>query len=384
MIAKAIKLLTFSDVHLGVRRLNADVMCSNLWEFIFPWLDKVNLVCIVGDLFDTAIGFHDECGAPIVAFINRFLRVCNERGITVRILRGTYSHDRTQPKMLEVLHDKYGFKNDLKYFDKISLEHIPEFDIRVLYVPDDVPFKTAVDAMAHIKELMRTVGWDYVDYAFVHGYFDFVLPKTDKMDKRMVYTEEMYSFVRRRIIVGHVHTPASTPSGMIYYNGSTDRLAQGEEESKGMLFTEDDHKGHVTTTFIKNDKATIFKTFDYSDIESDDHLVNRLREDIDALPSSRCSLFVRVIHPSPEVREALASFVEKTYPRVVFSHRSRKQKDAQDEYRERDMTDVSFDLGPAPTPQDIPMLVIQQLMETKKKFLITEQDVVGMLAELNA
>lgn len=380
---KPLRLLTFSDIHLGIRKLNADVMCNNLASFIFPQLDEVDMVCIVGDLFDTAISFHDECGPAIIAFINRFMRLCDEKNITLRVLRGTFSHDRTQPRLLEVLHSKYKLTNNFGYYDKVSLEYIEQFDMRVLYIPDDAPFKTSAEMMDHVHDLLAALGWDYIDYAFVHGYFDFVLPKTEKMDKKMVFTEEMFSFVRRRIIVGHVHTPAVSQSGLTYYNGSTDRLAQGEEEAKGMLLTHDDGKSHITTTFLKNLKATIFKTFDYTD-KSDDEtfLVKQFDKDIRSLPQDGRSLYVRFIHPSPFIRAAIASYVSSHYPLVVFSDRSRKKSVSDKDDKEKDMTLTQVDILPSPTPSDLPDLVLKQLQENGRTTSLTPHLVSEMLCQL--
>lgn len=380
---KRLRLLTFSDVHLGIRKLNADVMCGNLAAFIFPLLDEVDMVCIVGDLFDTAISFHDECGPAIIAFITRFMRLCDEKNITLRVLRGTFSHDRTQPRLLEALHTKYKLHNNFGYFDKVSLEYIEQFDMRVLYIPDDAPFKTSSELMDHVHELLNTLGWDYVDYAFVHGYFDFVLPKTEKMDKKMVFTEEMFSFVKRRIIVGHVHTPAVSQSGMIYYNGSTDRLAQGEEEAKGMLLTEDDGDKHITTTFLKNKKATIFKTLDYTDTSDDEvFLVKQFETDLQKLPQDGRSLYVRFIHPSPFIRAAIASFVTKHYPCVIFSDRSRKKAASDKDDKEKDTVLAQVDMLPSPTPSDLPELVLQQLLDSGRKTYLTTDLVSEMLEQL--
>lgn len=379
---KPVNLLSFSDVHLGIRRLNADLMCNNLASFIFAQLVNVDMVTIVGDLFDTTIRFQDSSTSPIISFITKFLEICNERNILVRGLRGTITHDYNQMRILGELHQRKKYTNDYAYFDKIFLEYIERFDMRVLYIPDDVPFKSSVEAMEHVRDMMRVRGWDYVDYAFVHGYFDFVLPKTEKMDRRHVYTEEMFDFVRRRILVGHVHTPAVSPSGRIAYNGSTDRLSQGEEEVKGMILTEDDGGDKITMRFLANPKATTFRTFDYSHLDASEAVVNSLAEDIDALPVDNGALFVRVIHPSPEVRGALANFVEIHYPLVQFSHRGIKVPKHEDRYVSKGILPVDTNIPKPPTPDALPHLVMSQLQSSGRKTSLTQDRVAAMLEEL--
>ncbi len=352
-----VQILSFSDCHLGNSRLDSSLMCRSLSQLVFPQMhDQIQLVIISGDLFDSAVGFSDRPASDILAFLIEFLCIAHERQITVRILRGTYSHDRIQSDIIPVLHQTYGFTNDLRYFDKVSLEYIERFDMKLLYIPDDVPYTSSDVVMEDVADQMATLGWDTVDYGVIHGYFQHVLPEHAAAKPKLLYRQDQFYFVTRYVLAGHVHE--GSISGQVIYNGSSDRLCHGEEGPKGLIRI-DDNVTSARVKFIENKNATTFKTLDYSNVEFEQEIVGLLESDIKKLPSDR-TIYVRVLHPKADVCVGLQRWVTKAFPHVKFAHKKPATKSTQSVSEEiESILDVELLLPP--TPETLPNLILQQL-----------------------
>lgn len=372
---KAVKILSFSDSHLGKNKLDPVLMIAHLKETIFPLLPTIQLLIIAGDLFDEGLGLGDASVMQILAFIIELEAECAKYDITVRILRGTVYHDRTQLQTLPAIHNAYKFKNDLRYFDTVSLEYIERFDMRVLYIPDNTPEKTSDDVMAGVKQLMDSAGWDYVDYVIIHAYFAHVIPENVQI-KSKVFRQDQFGFVRRGVLIGHVHQP--NHSGMFIYHGSSDRINQGEEEPKGVLLTTDQGDGKpVSFQFIENKNAFVFRTYDlsrYSEVEKMiDHVENNLSKEDVSKP-----VYIRIQHPDVILRGACLMELKRRHPTVDFTHRSPEKNKPANVQDAREIVDAIL-VKDAPTIDTLPKAVTLYLQQEKAALQLPEDRVRDML-----
>lgn len=310
-----IKIVSTSDWHLGHRRVSTLNICNRIRKYLFPQLESCTILNIGGDIWDTLLTLCDDTNI-IEALLIDLMRICHNHKVVVRVLLGTYSHDRGQSSLFPILHEKCGFTNDLRYIDKIYLEEIKSLSLRILYLPDDLPYASSYDCIKVIRDMMKSLNWNYVDYVFGHGYFDHMLPAhIPRKPKCTFFIEQFESFVRRYICMGHIHQCDFRSN--IFYNNSFDRLAHGEEDPKGFMVIEDSGDT-AKLEFIENKEATKFITFDFSN-HTDKDEIGKIYLDKLTFLFGNDSGYVRVRHPSSEIRQALHRLTSSKFPKLQYS-----------------------------------------------------------------
>lgn len=219
-----------SDIHLGNRRNPAAEIVKNLRQEFpdSPETGELDVIFLAGDVFDELLQLTNLDVDEIDFWIADFLRMCKKRKILVRVLKGTPSHDWDQPRRFTTLNEAAKIGADLKYVSTLSIEHIEHLGIHVLYVPDEWELTTE-KTLAQVRALLKAKGLEKVDYAIMHGQFDYQLPGHVKAPKHdsAAYLE----LVADHIFIGHVHTFSTFVR--IVAQGSFDRLSHGEEAPKG-------------------------------------------------------------------------------------------------------------------------------------------------------
>lgn len=365
---KPLRILSTSDWHLGNARVSASAICDRLRTVLFPRLTTCDLLNIGGDVWHTLLTFSDEANV-IIALIIDLLRLCHTHNVVVRVLLGTFTHDRNQSSLFAIYHEKCRFTNDLRYIDQVCLEWIESLDLRILYLPDDLPYESSDACLEAVFEMMRTRGWTWVDYVFGHGYFEHMLPDIPKKPRCTFRTEQFIPFVRRYVLMGHVHL--SDQTGNVIYNNSFDRIAHGEEAPKGCVEIED-YGDTAKLRIVENPDATRFITLDLSN-DTDKETVcqaylDRLKERfIKGVPG-----YVRVIHPSTEIRHALRQLTTSQWPELTYaSEVSHRQSDADTHNTSHHPFDVAT--YPTPTEATLPQMVVSFLEKNRHGHLSLER-----------
>lgn len=281
---KPFKLASISDIHLGHPTNSTAKIISRLDKILSndSFLKKIDLLILVGDVFDQLLNMSDPNGLLIDDWIARLLRICYRNKVTVRVVEGTPSHDRKQSTRFESINEintqaGYG-PTKLKYVSELSIEHIDEFDINVLYVPDEWG-PTTDDTFDQVIKLMNDRQLETVDFAFMHGMFEHQL---DIPGLPCHSSEKYLRIVKHLIFIGHIHKYSSFDR--IYAQGSTDRLNHGEEEPKGFLFADILESGDYKVAFIENKEATIYKTIPVYQSDMVDALIY-LEEEVKDFPA---------------------------------------------------------------------------------------------------
>lgn len=179
------------------------------------------------------------------------------------VLEGTPSHDREQSQNFGFLNDFYGIGCNLKYIKTLAIEYFPEWDVNVLFVPDELPGGPD-RTLRDVKDMMRYKGLDKIDLAIMHGQFEFQLPGHVNAPKHnsIAYLE----LVAGHISIGHDHTEKHHESGRIHAQGSFDRLGHGYEAPKGhMRFLQQADKSW-DISFVVNENAMQFITVDVHEL----------------------------------------------------------------------------------------------------------------------
>lgn len=264
-----LNIASISDIHLGNRLVPARDMTEKL-DKAFPnnhSLDELDIIFIGGDVFDRLLHLNEEAAIESRKWIARFLRRCKRYDVMVRIVEGTPSHDWGQSHLFISINEIADIGCDVKYHKELCIEHIERFGIDVLYVPDEWEFETQL-TWKQVKELLAEKGLEKVDFAIMHGAFEYQYPASYNAP---THSEENYlSIVRYYIFIGHVHR--HLPKGRIIPNGSFDRLRQNEEEDKGHVRATIRKKGDHSLVFIPNEDAHRFVTIDCTALEVNEAL----------------------------------------------------------------------------------------------------------------
>ena len=350
-----IKLAVASDIHLNHPRTPTKKIVQN-FNAAFPDNKEtaaLDLIVLAGDVFDSLVSMSSDDAIEAQGMIARLLFLCKRHDIILRVLDGTKSHDHFQSKIFESLNQQYGVGADVKYVKTLSIEYIEKLNINVLYVPDEWDNSTE-KTLHQVKELMRSKGLEKLDFAFMHGQFEYQLPEVVKAPKHN--SEEYSKLVEHYIFIGHVHNFSTYKN--IIAQGSLDRLSHGEEGAKGHV------RAHIVPgvsksfKFIENTNARVYKTVNVigMDIEDAldhiDHMVAHIPDD------SAVRIEAEIDHP---IFSNLDVLIAK-YPYASWSKLTRSLDDEDDtriEVEEDIYTPVTI------TRENIETLVVERISRTE-------------------
>lgn len=266
---REIKIASISDIHLGHRRTPASEIIKNLY-LAFPdnaETADLDIIFLAGDVFDEVLHLSDDDVWEINVWVSNFLRLCKKHDILVRVLEGTPSHDRKQSKIFPTVNASANIGANLKYVTAISIEYIQELDKTVLYVPDEAT-PTTEETYSQVTEMLKARGLDKVDFAVMHGQFEFHLPPFIKAPKHN--SEQYLNLVKYLIFVGHIHQHSVVER--IITHGSFDRLCHGDEAPKGHVRVSLWENGEYSIKFVENFDAKKYVTINCENLEIEDTL----------------------------------------------------------------------------------------------------------------
>jgi len=253
MLNKTINGLCLSDIHLGHPKNPTDSIVRNLKMEIEQHKD-VDIIIIAGDLYHKILSFASNDTVSSVGFMMWLADFCISNSIILRILEGTPSHDYKQAIVFEeIFKDKYKELN-YRYVYDIEVEILEEFNLSILYVPDEIR-PTIEETMRDIHKVLPKDG---VDIAVMHGHFEYQLP----IKLSSSFTVNDFDFVKHFIFIGHIHT--HNPRGKIVPPGSFDRLSNGEEEKKGYIRFKINPNIGGSYIFIENKLSQLFDSISIS------------------------------------------------------------------------------------------------------------------------
>lgn len=263
-----IAISTISDVHLFHARTPTERILKTLDRF-YPDSEitgELDYIFIAGDLFDRIRSLADNEVYEVISFFTYWLEMLNRRGVRLRVLEGTPSHDRSQGRLIVKVNDSLGEDGcDLRYIDTLKIDYEEEFDFHVLYVPDE--WRAQCDTTwDEVCELLRQQQLDSVDISIMHGMFEHQLPNGIMRDHHKASRYE--SITNWFISIGHIHTHSRR--GKIHAQGSPDRLSHNEEEHKGIykyIVKDNGKNNEYVSKFIVNDNATPYLTLDLVGLE---------------------------------------------------------------------------------------------------------------------
>jgi hypothetical protein len=283
-----INYLVLSDIHLGHNTNKTEQIIENLKKYLVEnhkLFKQLNIIFLAGDIFDKLLTNNSKEYLLAMEWLTELVLYCSTNNIKLRILEGTPSHDWRQSKLINSLITKLSIDIDFKYIDTIHIENIPEYNLNVLYIPDEYKHD-AHDTYEDVKKLLIENNLVQVDIAIMHGQFNYQLPM---VKLKSSHDESLYlDIVKYYIHIGHIHTPSIFDR--ILAQGSFDRLAHNEEEDKGGIFVKLIKDRESEFIFVRNKHAMLFKTYTYTDTDIE-AILNDVDKKIYKLPmgsSVRC------------------------------------------------------------------------------------------------
>lgn len=358
-----LKIVSISDLHFGNPKINAGELYEKLRKYFYPKAHEAHLITINGDIFDQLLVINSKAYKFAALFIRDLFRMSAQTGCQIRILHGTYSHDRDQLSIFNVFKIP---RTRVKIINEIYAEEITDFTngdttpnerLRVGYLPDNLVYQDANDAVAHLKRAMTTCGFTKLDLLIGHGTFAHALPVGSELHMPpCTYNLSMFDkIVEGKILMGHIHTPSIKNN--CFYIGSFERMAHNEEETKGFL-TLYKNKNEWKYVFRSNPEAIKFIT------------VKPEGDDISAITTSFIDLckknfpqgkgYVRALVPNSETRAILHRVCTAQFPNLYFSAKSIDQNKNQESLQ---LTEITLDLfdNVKPTPDNLGELIYQFL-----------------------
>lgn len=352
-----ISLLAISDIHVGCPRMNPHLLHEKFKKYIYPQItESTNILFICGDFFDTLLNLNAYASFEAMDIIKELKFLCRKCNCDLRILRGTFTHDRNQPK-----HFVNGENpNDLtvRLFDTMSIEHHEKTGLDILYMPDNL---VSNDIYEDIRQLLEKHNLEKVDILVHHGYFKHMLPEallTKGLPHGCLEVERISKYVRGCVLNGHVHISS------IYQNvisiGSFERLTHGEEEPKG-FYRIDIKNGIYSFEFIENEDANIFKTFNLQSYSAEDAMHVFEEKWLQIIPSFRDDepVRIRIVSGDKSVIEGCSQLAKSQYDNVIIDQASVVK-------RENLIENIAVDLDVLPiiSPANIVDLLIPILRKT--------------------
>lgn len=352
-IAGRFRFISLGDIHLKHPRTPTTLILENLTKYcvndaVFKDLD----ICfITGDLFDSLLLNNDPRLYDIHRWLTHLLFKCAEHDVLLRIVEGTPSHDRNQSVFLPEQAKNAKIPVDIHYASTLSVEYIERFGIHILYVPDKWRTDT-VETLAEVKGLLQEKGLERVDFAVMHGAFEYQLPEI--VPEPSHDSDAYHEIVKYFILIGHVHR--STQKGRILAAGSFDRDGHGNEEAKGYFDVVIKGDDNYQITFVENKGAKKYLSVDCAGLTSREAVV-KVGQLADKLPQG--SAIKIKCYTSDPIYKEFKDLLD-VYPHIEFST-DRLKNEREEAKAMEELLTLDFDVFKEINTKTLPELFAEEL-----------------------
>lgn len=308
----SLRLFSLGDIHLGHPQTPTELIINNLDRYCTNEknLREIDLLVLTGDIFDRLLTNAEDNVVLIQRWITHLLYKCSKHDVMLRIVEGTPSHDREQSRFFVEQARNANIDIDIHYATTLSIEYIERWDINVLYVPDKWRPHTS-DTLAEVKELMASKGLEQVDFAIMHGAFEYQLPSV--VTEPTHCSKTYLGLVKYLILIGHVHLQSQLER--ILAAGSYDRTTHGEEGPKGFYDVSVKSNGDTKITFRENLGAKRYDTINCHGMDVKELNV-LLRKHVSDLPKGS-AVRLRCYRGDPASGDIES--IQSTYPHIIWT-----------------------------------------------------------------
>lgn len=251
-----------ADLHFGAfnPKSQYDILMEQFYQPISQ-LPKIDIISIDGDIFDHKVMSNSDAALYATKFIDALAMLSRNKGATLVILSGTYSHDFDQLKLFYHYMDNASESGlDVRVITNIQFEYIK--GARILMIPE----LNGLDESIYQKFFFES-GW--YDEAFVHGTFEGSVYGNLTSGNSRLLTAKDFIYCTGVAISGHVHKSGCF-QGFYYYCGCPYRWKFGEEEEKGYLILIHDLDSKIHYVDFQPIKSFRYDTILLEDLISED------------------------------------------------------------------------------------------------------------------
>ena len=351
---KPLKALAISDLHCGNPRLDPIHFTACICEYVLPKITKeLDYLFICGDFFDLLVTMNSAASFAAMTVISKLKEECFKNDVKLRVLRGTYTHDRDQPKHFMTASPEYN--SCVEVVDSMCIEYDKDLDTTILYMPDNLSFGATI--YEHVEKLLKLHMLDKVDIVIHHGYFKHMLPPGIPEPSGTLDFEIFKKFYKGCVLNGHVHTTSIHQN--VISVGSFDRFAYGEEEDKGFYIVKRDDTGKYSYEFVKNEHAIPFWTINLKDFDNQDirpvidHVDSVWGPKIRRAREMKLPVHIRLVTNDSGIMDGMTQYLRDTYPHIAVDRGVATKK-------EQILEKVAMDLSELPviTPDNVADLAI--------------------------
>lgn len=311
-----LNLIVLSDIHLAHHRTPTELIVDNIIKSIpnSAAMDDVDMIIIPGDVFDMSV-YLPGGNITIMRLVSHLLCISRMHNVKVRILEGTPSHDWKQSEMFNELALPM---DDIKYVDKLSIEHFDDWDIDILYIPDEWKPEPD-DVWKDVQHCLKENNLEKVDFTVMHGMFEYQFPAHLQLPSHR--TSRYLKITKRYVFCGHVHKHSQYKH--ILVPGSFDRLCHGEEEAKGHLELKvfKDTSTGDQIKFVENVNAKRYVTVELTGLALEEAWT-KLDEAVKDLPKDSD---VRIASAKSDAIAVSMDFVREKYPAFTWTSKVTKE-----------------------------------------------------------
>ena len=247
------RFLVVGDIHFGYY---PPELLYKEFQLIIDNLNDVDCVVIAGDYYDTKLSMASAHSVYSVKAFSDLIKVCEEKNIKVRQIKGTNSHD-PENQLKNLAQIAKSSRCDYKLILTVDEEEIFP-GMKVLYIPEEY--------MEDSKEYYNEYFNRKYQLVFGHGMFEetnFSTKQHTGMKKYPIFnSKEMEDICEGPIVFGHIHT-AQRIRNRIQYTGSLVRSRFGEEEAKGFYIVDfNDETKETNFEFIENELTLKYDTIE--------------------------------------------------------------------------------------------------------------------------
>lgn len=374
------KITAIGDLHFGNPKLKSEELYTKLCKHLYPELVDTQLLLLTGDTYDQLTTVNSSANRYVLKFIQDIYSMSHSTGMQIRVLHGTYSHDRDQISIFDNVALPY---TRAKVVDKITAEELSDFNnksdkkLRILYIPDNLPYKHSSEVTDHISSVYKFLGWDKADIILGHGSFDYALGCNSDHLPECTYTiEQIKPYVNSDglVIMGHIHRPSHRAN--IYYCGSFDRMVHGEEEPKGFYtFT---YQNKWISKFHENTDAYKFITITPEGDDIDTRVHDLLGKVDKAFPEYRG--YLRVLYTNADDRVIYQRICLQAYPDIFFT--GKRIGEVSDNTLDLVELDIDTFIDVKPNVNNLGELVYNFLKERNKDDGVSKEVIISKVQQL--
>ena len=330
------KWLWVQDVHFGVTSVPIGAITAS-FKCVYDAAKRrgISKVVFGGDVTDRPLSLVNDYASEYMQFIIWLLKDAFENDIEIIIIEGTPSHDWKQARLFEQMKKELGIDVKLVYITKLTIIHLEDFG-NVLVVPDQWR-PLASTTYNEVLTLLKEKELEQVDYAFMHGSFNYQVPKflRSRLD---LHDEDAYcKLVKKGIFIGHEHSYSTYKN--IYCAGSLERTKHGQEEEKGAFFVEERLTGKLHVEFLRNSKAQVFKDVLVDGLTSDE-ILSKI-EDMGINLEQPANIRLVVMRDVQVVSEFIKKY-KLLYPEIKWSLKNVSSGNEKNEDFQLEQADIEF------------------------------------------